>query len=448
MCKKMLRLLRNSLDTQAKRLIKNSSWVFGANAVRTLLGFLKAILITRGLGVEQYGDYVILVAFVETIREFFNLNFFTPIVKFGAEYTSQDRPDKTLALIKVMCVITAVPCGMFLLVTWMLSNAYHEPLNLTPTCMKFVIPYAVASSLHLFHAMAIAGLRLYYRFRTNSIVQIGCDVFEFICIAATVIVFPHRLDCFLVAVVLSKTVGSVAIIIATYRELTPELSRGSPANMGLVREDRVRISRFVLSNSASRTVQTLIGSGDVLLVGILANSYQAGLYSIAKKLAFSLLRLTDPLKHSIFPQLAQLATESRYGEIKSLLKRTVLAMAAPCGLYLVLGFLVRESLVVTLYGGEFRGAAWPFVVQQTIAALGAVSFWSLPLIQSLGFMGYRFLLLILAMVISFIVALPMTIHFGALGGSFASLVAFSILDLGTIAIVLTALRNVPTGISN
>jgi O-antigen/teichoic acid export membrane protein len=290
--------------------------------------------------------------------------------------------------------------------------------------------------------MAVAGLRLYYRFRINSLVQIGCDVLDFVCIAATIVVFPYRLDCFLVAVVLSKAVGSIAIIVASYRELTPELSIGSPAKIALIREDQARISRFVLSNSASRTIQTLISSGDVLLVGILANSYQAGLYSIAKKLAFSLLRLTDPLKHSIFPQLAQLTTESRYREIKSLLKRAVLVMAAPCILYLLFGFFARESLIVTLYGNEFRGAAWPFVVQQTIAVLGAVSFWSLPLIQSLGFMGYRFLLLIIAMLVSFVVAVPMTIHFGALGGSVASLVAFGILDLGTIAIIIAKLRDV------
>ena len=62
------------LDAQISLLVRNSSWVFSANAVSTLLAFVKSIIIARALGIELFGNYVLIVAFVGTIQEFFNLN--------------------------------------------------------------------------------------------------------------------------------------------------------------------------------------------------------------------------------------------------------------------------------------------------------------------------------------------------------------------------------------
>jgi hypothetical protein len=82
---KLVLRLKERLDGQLKVLIKNSSWVFFANGVRTLLTFVKSIIIARGLGADLYGNYVLVVAFVGTIQEFFNLNIGAAVIKFGAD---------------------------------------------------------------------------------------------------------------------------------------------------------------------------------------------------------------------------------------------------------------------------------------------------------------------------------------------------------------------------
>ncbi len=207
------------LDAQTKKLIKNSSWVFVANGLETILAFLRSILVTRILGVQNYGAFIVLVAFVDTTGEFFNLNFFTPTVKYGAEYVAANRNDKLVALIKLMCLVAAALGCVFLIVTCVLSMLFREQLRLSPDRFTFVMAYACAWVLNLFRAMAIAALRLFYRFRLNSIVQMLVQLFEFGCVAFALIGFPHRLDCFFAAVVFARSASSVCIIFAAVREL-------------------------------------------------------------------------------------------------------------------------------------------------------------------------------------------------------------------------------------
>ncbi len=207
-----------------------------------------------------------------------------------------------------------------------------------------------------------------------------------------------------------------------------------------MRKDVPRVTHFVFRNSASRTVQTLINSGDVLIVGLLGGEYQAGIYSVAKKLAQTLLRLTDPLTQSIFPQLAQLTSERRHREITQLLKRITFAILTPCVVFLVCGFLLKQWLIVMLYGSDFREAAWPFFIHQVIATLTALTFWSLPLMQSLGRMGTRFLIMLAALLAGVAVAWPAVPAAGALGGAAASLVANIVVHIGTVSAILFSMR--------
>ena len=432
---KLAASIARRLDPESKRLVRNSSWIFISNAVSTILGFLRSVLIARGLGLDHYGTFVILAAFVDTTGQFFNLNPFTPTVKFGADYVADNRRDKLAGLIKAICLVSAVLYALAIITTYVLAHFSADTLQKAPGAMYFIVGYAIASNLSVFQGMGIAALRLFDRFRINSFVRMGADLLEFVCLLLVLFFFPHQLIPFFAVYVFARIASSLLVMYAAYREVHDEIGKHLDAPMASVREDQNQIIRFSLSNSASRTLMTLLYNADVLLIGLWAGEQQAGLYTIAKKLAHTILRLTDPFMHSIFPQLAQLTSEKRFGDIQSLLWRSTMTLAIPCVVFVLTGFIIRDWLLHTVYGPDYVEAAWPFVIQTVIAAIGAITFWSLPLIQSYGLMGKRFMILAAGIVIGIVAAWLWVPTHGAVGGSLASLAAKSFVTAATIAVL-------------
>ena len=111
---------RKLFDKQSRILIKNSSWVFLENFIRTVLNFTRAIIIARVLGAELYGTFVMVVAFCMTTQEFFNFNIGTTVVKFGAEFKSEKNYDLLTIIIKGALYLTLITATVSIVVVGLL----------------------------------------------------------------------------------------------------------------------------------------------------------------------------------------------------------------------------------------------------------------------------------------------------------------------------------------
>lgn len=61
---------KKKLDDQSKKLFKNSFWVLVSNINGSLLAFVRSIIMARGLGVEIFGLYNIIVNIVLSVLSF------------------------------------------------------------------------------------------------------------------------------------------------------------------------------------------------------------------------------------------------------------------------------------------------------------------------------------------------------------------------------------------
>ena len=133
----------------------------------------------------------------------------------------------------------------------------------------------------------------------------------------------------------------------------------------------------------------MINQGDVLLLGALSSAVQVGFYSVSKKLAYSVLILTDPLVSSIYPQLSKLLAERKFAETRRMLFRITSITVLPAILFLTAMAFLNRWVIVTLYGAEYAPAAASFFYFLIASVVGVMTFWSIPLIQSLGLVGLR-----------------------------------------------------------
>lgn len=401
----MLNFLRKRLDTQSKTLFKNSSWVFFSNIVGVGLTFVRSIIIARGLGAELFGIYTVIVAFIVTVMEVLNLNLITPVIRYGAQYKAENRPDKTVALIKLALLVTSVISLLSILTVSVLTFLTYDTFIKAPGLEWFSISYSVAASILLFSHVSRGALRLYFKFKLNSIIQIIMDVAELVLVAIALLIFPKQLEYFLIAILVSRLFNGIIPTVAAFKELMPEFKDHLAAPVSLLKDQLKTIRSFVIHNSLARTVQSLINNGDVLLIGVLSESpAQAAFYAVGKKLAWTILTLTDPFSNSVYPQFCKLYSENQTDDIiKMVVKLTTLA-AIPASIFMLVAYFLNEWIITLFFGDQYLGAADTFSILTGASLLYAMFFWIQPLLQALDLVSTRLYVSLMGLVIGLISA--------------------------------------------
>lgn len=417
------------IDKESKTLFKNSSWVFISNFIGIALAFLRSVAIARGLGAETFGSYTLVVAFVGLIQEFLNLNLGTALIKFGAGYHHEQRIDKLAALVKSFLKICGVTAIVSVAVVVLLSLGFYDKFINKPGLEYFVILYAVASSTKYFNSISNGLLRLYYRFRMNSFIQIVMDIVETALVIAAIFIYRDNLQAFFVTVIVAAFLNGLICNVMAYWELRREFLHHFYSNVHLVNEEIKAIRKFVLGNSLGNSLKSLMSQGDVLLLGAMAGPAQVAYYAVAKKLGYAVLVLTDPLMTSIFPQFSKLLASKKFLETKTMLKKITTTALIPAAVFMIPAYFLSGWVITFVFGKEYAEAGLPFFWLLAGAVFGAITFWTLPLVQSLGLVGLRLKIYVLAIVIGTGIAITLIPEWKATGMAVALLCANIIINV-------------------
>lgn len=422
------RFILKKLGEQLRILIKNSSWVFIANLISSLCVFLRAIVLGRILGAELYGTFILVVAFVVVVQEFFNLNIGTALIKFGAEYRTSEEKKKLVALIKICFLFAAVFFLLSLIFIVAISHFGYDVFIKKPGLKIYMIFYAVGWGFGFFDYISMSLLRLYYKFKLNSLIIILTSVSNLLFVGLTAFLFPKQLPILFIVIMVTMVLKSIVVNGMALWELRNDLLPHFKAGLHNIRADLKRITSFIFYNSGSRTVQTLTSQGDFLILGALTGSLQVGYYGVAKKLAFSILRLIIPLNFSIYPQLALLISQKRFTELKKMLEKLTKLLVFPLMLGIVCLIFFNKLIIVGLFGPEYGEASKAFFILFISSGLNFLFFWKLPLIQGLEKVDLRLLVNIIALLIGALIAYILAPLYGASG------VAVAVLGVNVITI--------------
>jgi PST family polysaccharide transporter len=415
-----MKFLKKRLDLQSKVLFKNSSWVFFSNLFSTGLAFLRGIVIARALGAELFGVYTVAVAFIATIQEIFNRNLGAAVIRFGSQYRATERKDKVVAIIKLSLIASSVVALVAFVAVVVLTGFRYDSFIKQPGLTWFVILYTIASSSLFFNQISRGALRLYFKFKTNAIIQIIMDLAEFILIVTALFYSPGNLPLFMTAIIISRFINGLVPNIAAFKELGPELREHAKAKVRIISDQFTEIRKFVITNSITKTLQSLINTGDVLLLGLFtASPVQAAYYAVGKKLAYSLLTLTDPLVTSIYPQLCKLREEKRIPEIGKMIGRLTVLAAVPAALFLAISFFLGSCIMETVFGPDYSEAGPVFTILTAAALINAIFFWIQPLMQALDIMRARLMIYSAGIITGIISAWYFVPEYGAKGMAFA-----------------------------
>ncbi len=434
-----LKRLFSRFDPQSKIFFKNTSWIFGSTAFRSFMSFLKSVVIARGLGVEFYGLYVLITNFVLTIQDFFDLNISAGIVRYGAIYRNDNRIDKLISLIKLSLLSVLVTSMLSISIITLIVLLFYERLITHPGLELFIILYAIADLTTFIDPLGKGLLRLYYRFKLNSIIQSLCSLTELIIVSATIFVFKADLKAFIISLIIARILTALAYLGGMYWELRSELMPYVRARMSLIKDQYRELLEFVTANAMTRTLVTLGNRGDALLLGTLAGPAALAFYNLAKRTANMLMTIADPFAQGIFPQLANLMAQKKFAEVKTMLVKLSRSAAIPLVLSIPVVYLINEWFFQTIYGQDYIQASNPFMMLYLAAILATVFFWNHSFMLAAGLLKIRFYFILFSLLAGFGLAwwlIPSWQETGMAAGAFLirfiqftamSLIAFSFL---------------------
>ncbi len=418
-----LNKLTSFLDSQTKVLFKNSSWVLGGNLTRSGLVFLKGIIIARGLGVELYGTFAIIAAFAASIQQFLNFTLSSTIIKFGAAYLSNKQNESLVALVKSGYYFSSLLALLSTSIIAFLTIFVYDVFLEKPGLQWFILMYAIISSSMFIDNISTTLLQLYYKFKHAAVINIAVTSLDLAIIAATVLSNPNNFTYFFIALIFSRLLGSLILNLATFSIVKSSFLPYIKTPIRILKGDFKVLFNYTIANSGSRAIKSLINNGDVLLLGAMLGPVPVAFYNIAKKLAYMILIFIDPITSTIFPQLSILIADKKFDEILKMVIKITKLLLIPSIAFVAIVYFLRDYIIQLTYGEEYLEAGKPFLFLTINAVVGAILFWNLPLLLSLGMAKFRFFINVGSLVIGGLVAYLLIPTYNTNGAAIGLLVA-------------------------
>ncbi len=235
-------------------------------------------------------------------------------------------------------------------------------------------------------------------------------------------------------VFLASTLLATALGAWLWRDATPGTTSG------VVRCDTRKLTVEARPFFIAAVASMAAGSADILILSVYGQPEQVGIYAVAARIAvlFSLVSLG--VNGVVAPRFAQLAAAGELAALRRLSQRAC-ATTAAAGLPLLLIAAVAPAGMLGLFGPRFAEGT---DVLQLVVAGRYVAVVSAPLGHLFQMAGLARIErnLSLGMAVALIVlAVPLTIRFGATGTATAACIAWAMLGLARVVAAVTLFRS-------
>lgn len=416
--KRLKKLLSSLFSSDSRRLLNNTSWVFFSNTYRIGLVFLRSIIVATALSAATFGEYATILALTLSLQAFFNTNIGTVFTKFGAGYMSENRNDKLFAMVKLSFTICIAVLLISLIVLYFFIQLSYDFFVDYPGLENHIIALSVAQGMIFINYISMSLLRLFYKFKQNSLINMLLITFELIVIVVALVVYSVGLETFLVIIIIQKFVSSIIFNVLCFWEIRDKLTGFMKVRINLIREDFTIIRSFIVINYGSRLLKTLLQQGDILLLGAFnIDKNEVGIFAVGKRLGNAILSITDPMMNAVFPQVSRMIADKQYGQLLTMIKQITISVTAVSGLILIPFYFFRFDLVALAFGSEYSEAGNVFFIMAIGAVIAGASFWYASLLINLELIVYRLKMYILLVLAGMLLGYLLIPAYGAIGAA-------------------------------
>jgi O-antigen/teichoic acid export membrane protein len=327
-------------SSQSSRLIRSILHQVGGRGIGLVLGFASLSLTARYMDEGAYGQLASALALV---------GLFTVLADFGVNSVvlrraNVDREDLNLLTRQSLglTVIYVVPtCLAFLGIGYLLYNGAEY--SLLAECLP---AYAVGLAAACFSSSLRPLYQQQVRLAFTAVVEVATNVFTLTGYVVIITLHLSQMWIFYVQA-LYPLLGLILLTLG---------QRGQSLRPLVDRAEAWRLFRLSLPIGAGMVVAGLYLRVDMLILSGIAGTGAVAAYGLAYRVVSSIGVVSSYIASTLYPGLAALRNEERYGAVYTRSLVATLALVAPLA---VGGALTAEPIIALIAGGNLSGASSP-----------------------------------------------------------------------------------------
>jgi O-antigen/teichoic acid export membrane protein len=412
-------------DDALKRLIKNSSLLFSAEMLVTLIGAIQFPLVSRWLGATEYGVWGIVTGWVRIVGLILSFRLWETVTRYFSNYLTGNDESRALAILKLCLLIDFTIAAL----TFTAVNLSAEWASALFVKRPDGVDLIRLEALHLLTLVTMsvwmAVLRVFDRFKFISVYNVISAIALF-----AVTIFMLLLGAGAAGMIVAATVVNLGqtlwLAARAGRELKSRFSRHwFTADLQTLRGDWREIWVMLFSMNIDAFRKIAVNNADIVILGWLSTPAQAGVYQLAKRLASYFGRFTDPIYESLFPEVSRLYAADGPARVKPLIQKLTRGILIGLGVAVTAAYLSSGWIIPLLFGPDYVPAIPVFYVM-ILTNIWAVCLWAPSVLIAAGKARQLTAINTAASLVMLALLLILTQWWGAIGTA-AALVCFHLI---------------------
>lgn len=346
------------------RILANTGWLLGGKGVGALLSIAYLAIITRTLGVADFGRFALVLSAATVIKTVVSFDSWQIVVRYGQTHLARNDGDALNRVLRFCILIdlaSAVAGGLFAAAIILL---FGDLLALPPGmgwqawlfCMMMMI--TIRSS-------PTGILRLFDRFDSAAFAETTIPVGRMIGALLALAMMP-TITGYLIAWGVAELLCAVAYWWLALRVGRGRIGRWHAGRAWDARTENPGIVGFLTATNLQTTLSSVGQQVAVLIVGLFVGPTGAGLYRLANQLANSLTKISGLLSRSIFVELSRSQTQGAEA-LGTLFRRTNRLALIAGAVIIALIVTIGHPLLGFIAGPEFL-PGYPLLLLLGVAA--------------------------------------------------------------------------------
>ena len=366
MLQSLTRQLNNILDRLFKnplfrRVVKNTSYLFGATGISAGIGMLQGILAARLLGVAGFGILGAITMYASVINKFASFRMSELVVKYVGLYTEQSNRDRAAAVFKAAALTEMLASIFAFTLIWVLAPLGAQYLVKDVSLSQWFIVYGLIVLGNLFYESSMGLLQIFNHFRRIAAVNV---VQSLVTLTLITLVFITDGGLFevLLAYLAGKFIGALGITLSALIVATQQWGTGWwNISLKCLKSRARELVNFAVSTYISGSLSLFTKDSELLWVSFFRSPVETGYYKLALALANLVQMPVSPLPQTTYPELSREAARNNWDSFRYLLRQGSLLAGAYTVAATAFLILFGKLIIEYIYKPEFL-PAYPALV--------------------------------------------------------------------------------------
>ncbi|MBX7142930.1 MAG: oligosaccharide flippase family protein [Oligoflexia bacterium] len=360
----------------------------GTTFTSAALNLLQSVVVTRALGVENFGVVGLVASVCAVVLCFVDFRIYDVTAKLYLA-DSQGSPMERVNVLHIGAMIQFLVATLALLLSVALSNLVLPYVANTPIDEEALIALSLATACNYFCGYFTTVQRLSGRVIEMALYQLFATALG-VSVLCTALAKQPGLDSYCAAIVLSSAASGLVNFLAYLRLFRISTTRFITLRTLAENYRRVfREHRVLLYSNLLGYLKLLSRAGDTLLVGALCNDYHTGLYKFGRSLTDSLSLIYEIAVKFYQPLFLKASAEGNAQKFKKF-SRGLLQAAVFIGIAIIFGEVLFLKDFLKLFFAPGFGDSYSMVLVLSIPVIFSlgVNLWLWPLLLSCGKMRF------------------------------------------------------------